>query len=498
MALVGAAAGAKADTYWAYTYQSFDVLAAGSSAFAESIARNLERFDIAFAEIAKLDLGQWRPPTHIYALDPGVLKLVWPNPTAIESTYHTGEFATDIVMDNQGEQDNRYHGAYFGYAGSLLTTEGRLRFPYWFQMGMSDLFAASIVRSNEVTIGGYSQGQVRSLKEKPWIPMRTLLRLSGADPQLRNSDAQFHLQYESECWLLLHMVMIEGARRDQLTAYLAALGNGTPEEQAFAQGIQGSYEDLDKELQAFLYKGLLRTLTVKVPADTDRITPLKLTAAQANARLAELTIRTQRDIDYGLKLAAQSLTAEQDNEYALRAEARGWLDKGQFAESYKAVQALSAVATLSATGRTEAASVYGALARAVEGHRADLGVEATILFSRATDAYGQALAADSENLPALYGYAEVLLAQGDRERIRAFLLQAEKAVYHHPHSPGLARSVSTMCAMLGDTDNALTFAFAWKRAALTAAERNAADAYMARLRTSKAQQEALAPTPPAQ
>jgi hypothetical protein len=294
------------------------------------------------------------------------------------------------------------------------------------------------------------------------------------------------------------MVMIEGARRDQLTAYLAALGNGTPEEQAFAQGIQGSYEDLDKELQAFLYKGLLRTLTVKVPADTDRITPLKLTAAQANARLAELTIRTQRDIDYGLKLAAQSLTAEQDNEYALRAEARGWLDKGQFAESYKAVQALSAVATLSATGRTEAASVYGALARAVEGHRADLGVEATILFSRATDAYGQALAADSENLPALYGYAEVLLAQGDRERIRAFLLQAEKAVYHHPHSPGLARSVSTMCAMLGDTDNALTFAFAWKRAALTAAERNAADAYMARLRTSKAQQEALAPTPPAQ
>jgi len=56
-----------------------------------------------------------------------VLKLVCPIPR-IESTYHTGEFATDIVMDNQGEQDNRYHGAYFGYAGSLLTTEAACGF----------------------------------------------------------------------------------------------------------------------------------------------------------------------------------------------------------------------------------------------------------------------------------------------------------------------------------------------------------------------------------
>src|SRR5580700_4258216 len=80
------------DTYWGYSYKSFDVLVMGSSSFAESIGRNLERFDIAFAAVAKLDLGEWRPVTHIYVLDPRVFKLVWPTPTPIESTYHTGEF----------------------------------------------------------------------------------------------------------------------------------------------------------------------------------------------------------------------------------------------------------------------------------------------------------------------------------------------------------------------------------------------------------------------
>jgi len=73
------------------------------------------------------------------------------------------------------------------------------------------------VRSKRFTSALFA-GQVRSLKEKPWIPMRTLLRLSGADPQLAQQRRPVPPQYESECWLLLHMVMIEGARRDQLTA----------------------------------------------------------------------------------------------------------------------------------------------------------------------------------------------------------------------------------------------------------------------------------------
>lgn len=491
VAVFGMWVSAQADTYWAYTYKSFDVVADGSSSFAESLARNLERFDIAFAQVTSLDLGEWRPTTHIYALDSDAFKQVWPNPTPLESSFHTSPFATDIVMDNAGESDNRYHGAYFGYAGSLLMTDGRLSYPFWFQQGVSDLFAASNVRSSEVIIGGFSEGQVRALTRQPWIRMRTLLRMTGNDPQMRNAEVQF--QFESECWLLLHMVMIEGTRRDQMTTYLGALSNGTPEEQAFTQSFQGTYEDLDKDLQAILFKGVLKTVIVKVPADKDRIVPVKLTAAQATARLAELTIRDRRNVDYGLKLAAQSLAAEPGNEYALRAEASGQLANGQFAAAYAALQALNAVATLSPDGRLDAARIYGSLAQAVEGHRADVGVDAKTLWTEGTDAYALAIAGDPENLQALYGYADVLQAQRDRDRIRAFLPAAEKAVYRHPHNSGLARSVSSMHAMLGDYDDALKFAFAWKRAAFTSSERSAADVYMTRLRTSKAQQDALAP-----
>jgi hypothetical protein len=494
IALLCAAAGTRADpfgpgTYWGYTYKSIDVVAKGSSSFAESIGRNLQRFDTAFAIATKLDLGKWRPRTHVYALEPSVLSKVWAVSTGTEISYRAGTFSNDIVMDSHGEADNLYYGAYFGYAGSLLVADSRLRFPAWFQVGVSGVFAASIVRKDDVLIGTYSKGQIGMLVRGLWIPMRTVLRLAASDPKLR--EDRYGAQYDAECWLLVHMALIDGKHRDELDAYITALSNGTPEEQAFTQNFHVGYEDLDNELHLFIQQGQFNQLSIKVPADTDSIVPVKLTQAQVDARLAELTVHARRDIDYGLKLAAQALAQEPGNEFALRAQSRGLIFKEQFTEAYQSVQLLLAVPGLSPMGRVDAGGVYGSLARAVSSKRVDLGVDASALWRVAGDAYNSAISSDPENLEAYFDYANLLESEHDLERIRTFLPQAEQAFYRHPHIDGLAQVISSMNWSLNDLDDALVFAVAWRRTALTPAGRDAADSYISRLRAAKARKDSI-------
>lgn len=352
------------------------------------------------------------------------------------------------------------------------------------------------MRDSEVIIGSYSEGAVRALDKNPWIPMRDLLRVKANDPQLKG--AEYHFQYQSECWLLVHMMMIEGTRHDEMNAYMQALGNGVPEEQAFAENFKGRYEDLDSDTREILFRGRLSTAVVKVPPDTDKISMVKITEAQVNARLAELTIRNRMAVDYGLKLAADTLAAEPGNEIALRAQAAGQLDKGQFADSYHTVQHLDALPALSAASQNESARIYAAIARAVDEHRADVGVPGTQLWAQAKDAYRVAISLDPNNIQALSGFENLLQSQKDRDGIRAFLPQAEKAFYHNPHYGWLARNVSSMHSQLGDFDDAVVFAQAWKRAAFNSSDRDAADAYLTQLRAFKARRDAAGAAPPAQ
>jgi hypothetical protein len=54
-----------------------------------------------------------------------------------------------------------------------------------------------------------------------------------------------------------------------------------------------------------------------------------------------------------------------------------------------------------------------------------------------------------------------------------------------------------MHAMLGEFDDAIVFAQAWKRASYSGSDRDSADAYIAQLRASKARQDAAGHgTPP--
>ena len=66
-ALLLAAPGAYAADYWSYEYKNIDVTVAGTSAYAEHVARNADRLGVALAQI--LDFRPTsRLPTHIYVL----------------------------------------------------------------------------------------------------------------------------------------------------------------------------------------------------------------------------------------------------------------------------------------------------------------------------------------------------------------------------------------------------------------------------------------------
>jgi hypothetical protein len=70
------------------------------------------------------------------------------------------------------------------------------------------------------------------------------------------------------------------------------------------------------------------------------------------------------------------------------------------------------------------------------------------------------------------------------EYSQAFPPRAQKTLSAHPRASSLARSLAWLCAEMGNTVMAINYASMWQIAALNGGERDAAAAYVSRLKAS--------------
>ena len=239
---------AGAADYWHYRYRGIDVTAAGSEQYVIDLAHNMRRLDTAIVTVLPLELGDWRPRTLIYAVPPDELKRLLGADSDTATQFTANGFMNVVVMDNITSSEVHYWQAYFGYAGSLLVSEGALRYPDWFRQGVSKVFAATVISGDRITIGGYDQSTVYALMSRPLMPMRKFLHLRVDDPQLVAKDASY--QYEAQCWFLAHLITIDKLFEKEFSSYLQLVSGGQSEDAAFAASFTMSYEDLDRSLAA--------------------------------------------------------------------------------------------------------------------------------------------------------------------------------------------------------------------------------------------------------
>jgi len=477
-----------APDYWAYQYKNIDVTVAGSASYAQHVARNADRLGAALAQILAFR-GDGRLPTHIYVLpDDQITEVLG---SSGSSNYDSSGYdATVIASRGQGSGDGEYWGVYFGYVGSVLAGDGAARYPYWFRLGVPEVFATTVLERERIRTGGIAPGYALTVASGKLIPLRTFLQIQEQDPRLQSGALSE--MYAAESWYLTREILVESRYRNEFSQYIELIHQGRGAAAAFAATFKVSYEDLDRmlrdDLRAHAHVFLLPS---RADETADAAPPRKLTPAETQARLALVNLKAGRRAQ-ALHLAAEALRDDPANERALRVAAEAQLEDGNYPASFAAVDRLSAGA-LSPEGMADCAGILTVLASAVSAGHVVLPVDAAKLLAFAQRYYQAAIDANPEDLRSWSGLAGLYGARRDGAAAEALLPAASQALARHPRNANLAYALAHMCAQTQQWDCAVKFAGAWRENALTEANRADAAAFESRL---SAYRQRLASAPP--
>ena len=488
LALLLAGPATAATDYWTYQYKNIDVTVAGSASYAQHVARNADRLGAALAQILAFR-GDGRLPTHIYVLpDDQIVEMLG---SSGSSNYDSSGYdATVIASRGQGDADE-YWGVYFGYVGSVLAGDGAARYPYWFRLGVPEVFATTEFDHDRIRTGGIAPGYALTIASGKLIPLRTFLPMQEQDPQLRSGA--LGEMYAAESWYLTREILVESRYRHEFGQYLELIHKGMSPAAAFAGTFNVSYEDLDRMLRDDRRaRSHIFLLPSRADETADAAPPRRLTPAETQARLALVNLKTGRRAQ-ALRLAGAALRDEPTNERALRVAGEAQLEEGNYAASFAAVDRLSA-GTMSPEGMAECAGILTVLASAVTAGHVALPVDAAKLLAYAQRYYQAAIDANPEDLRSWAGLAGLYGARRDAAAAQALLPAASRALDRHPRNANLAYALAHMCAQTQQWDCALKFAGAWRENALTEANRSDAAAFESRL-TAYRQRFASGPAP---
>jgi tetratricopeptide (TPR) repeat protein len=469
-----------APTYWAYSYQGIDVIG-DSAASVKSLAHNLHRLDTAITVAMSADSTQSRPLTRVYSLPDAMFTRVrGGQKDGSCSLFTSNPFSNTILIDKSISGDNTLWGAYYGFTGSVLVSAYSFRYPRWFIYGISEVFAASKMNDASVTIGSFNPGRVQTLYRKTLVPVKTFLEIHGNDPQLQSRE--FADLYEAESWFLVHLIVIEGKYRSNFDHYFRMLDRGQSESKAFAGSFDISYEDLDKGLQDALRRGKIQTLKVALADEKDALAATRLSDAEAAGRLAALAARMSPQPDDALQMANDAIRLDPKNQDALFALAHAQIRRTDYSEAFQASDGLCAQDSLTRAAMAECGQLFSSLSTAVSEKKAVVGVEAPLLAERSRQYYEKAIAMDPDDLEPWDGLANLLAQMRNSDYTHAFLPRAHQALSAHPRNGEFARALAGLNASTGDYVSALNYATMWQTAALNEGNRDAAAAYISRLK----------------
>lgn len=275
--------------YWSYSYRNVEVTAAGSSAYTVNLARYCVRLDGMLSRILGIRTAE-RPHVHIYALPQAQVRQLLGDGDRV--SFRISPAGNTILMSNTPGSDSDYWGAYYGYTGALLASDGRLKGPDWYVLGVPLVFASTKYRGDRAQLGTVSLGYAVTLGQgSALIPMRTFLALKRASI---SDNAGTLKVYDAEAWGLAHEVFVEGWHRAEFAKYLDLMRQGSHEPEAFAASFNMTYEQLDKEFAYSLrQRAFVYTMDAPDPGGAGEAAQ-PLSAEDVKARLAVLAAQYKK------------------------------------------------------------------------------------------------------------------------------------------------------------------------------------------------------------
>lgn len=123
--------------------------------------------------------------------------------------------------------------------------------PLWLNEGLAEYYSTFKTRGTDVEIGHHVPEAIFTLTNEPFIPLSRLFAIDHQSPEYNESLRQG--MFYAESWALVHYLLIgSDARRGQLSQFLTLLNAGKPTDEAFRAAFAASYEDLERELRAYV------------------------------------------------------------------------------------------------------------------------------------------------------------------------------------------------------------------------------------------------------
>ena len=172
--------------------------------------------------------------------------------------------------------------------------------PTWLSEGLAEYFSTFEVFSGgkKGRLGAAITSHTRILRERPLIPLETLMAVDQTSPFYTESDKK-NLFY-AESWALTHCLLRASGRRSQFRQFINALAQGKPADESFKQAFQTDYATIEQELRNYIIQGLYPTeeapFAQQLRFDAEMKTS-PLSEAEVQAYLGDLLWRIHRSVD---------------------------------------------------------------------------------------------------------------------------------------------------------------------------------------------------------
>ncbi len=302
------------DTWYQATSPHFTVVGDGGEKPARMVAGELELFRSAFESVLRVRVESGRPLRVIAAKSEGSLRRLIPwfwerrGRARPDGFYISGEDEDWAVLRTDVAQPTSVIVHEYVHALLRLSLSGQ---PLWFEEGLSQLYGASRVEPDGISIGNLgSAWQVPVLRDATPLPVVDLMAVDGGSPDY--TDRKRVGVFYAESLLVTHFFLFadDDSHRPALDRLLALLEEGTGVREALTRSFGGP-EALDKALRAYLDRGQFPYAKATPSASAPPIGVRELRSAEAAVVLAEFARRTGR-ASAAQEGAAKALRSEPD------------------------------------------------------------------------------------------------------------------------------------------------------------------------------------------
>jgi hypothetical protein len=245
----------------------FRVLTDAGAGDGRRVAREFERLRAVFAaRFPEFRLDSGAPLTIFAARDEETAKTLTPYLWKAKGAKPAGYFQHSwekqfalVRMDTwyQGTERVVYHE----YTHMITALNSRW-LPVWLNEGMAEFYAYTRFEENKTLIGAPTE-RFRALRERPWIPIETLITVNQRSPYYHDEDKV--QMFYAESWALVHYCLfgpkMEGGKK--LDDFYQRLQKGTEQKQAFQEAF-GSFKEMDQQLREYLNDYAFHAAVLKV------------------------------------------------------------------------------------------------------------------------------------------------------------------------------------------------------------------------------------------